>query len=191
MVRTWKTIPSSDNAGLLAGIDPSFRRVGLSFWDGQCLFLDRIDRSERTEEEEMNKSFASLFVEAVSVTRFIVNHAFIQRANICVVEQPPPVGSFAGGMGILISILLSALIPYKVVYLTPPAVGRNLFSNGHWKKSDSVDVAKKLKAVSRHSRVSGDEGDALVMLVPFLPNDVREFLGVKKLVPYTRVEVMK
>lgn len=174
----------------LLGIDPSYKRVGLCLWSGTGFKTARIDRKDRGYTGPLEKTFAALFLEAVSITNHIIASPLLREGiSAVVIEQPPPIGAFAGGMHSLTSFLVRTFLNPSLncrLFLAPPGVGRNLFSNGNWKKSDSVNVLKKVMGIELVTRASGDEGDALVMIIPFLKR-FHSMLGLKKLVPYTEI----
>ena len=133
---------SLNSSDRLIGIDPSYRRTGICYWKvGSSPSFARIEYNDL-----YIKDFHHTYLLAQQQTNLILNHVKDYRPTVIVVEHPPPVGQFAGGMYLIVAILLSKLSDYTV-YLAPQQVGRTLFKDGRWKKSKSVDVAKKFNGL--------------------------------------------
>lgn len=89
-------------------------------------------------------------------------------------------------MSMLVALILDMVVTLvPTVYLSPPAVGRYIFKKQTWKKRDSKLFARRFAGMSR---ITDDEADAFVMLVPFFEPDQQDRMGVARYYEYEEVE---
>ncbi len=152
------------------GIDPSFRRTGVCIYDHQrheCRFL-RVE----AYPAGVPKSFIGTYKAAHETSSQIMRSIQNYKNFDVVLEFPPPTSAYSAGMYTLVSTILYDLLSMDVeVKLAHPGIGRYLWKQ-KWKKSDSVRVAQPYFV--QKGRLSGDEADAFVMLLPQVPRLFQE-----------------
>lgn len=170
--------------GGLLGIDPSYTRTGLCYFDGSGFSFSRVDFTEPLE-----KTFFGLYSRSSEIICRVIADASskTELSDLrIVVEYPPPVSQFSAGMWMLVSTIVREISPLVAeVHLAPPAVGRNIFRNGNWRKSDSVLKARPF--FDQKGRLSADEADAFIMIIPLLPREHRASLQIVRDVEYKRL----
>lgn len=177
-----KTRPAEKGDSLgdrLLAVDPSYRKTGICVYTGARFHFRKIQIREK-----FDKSFEDVFWisywQAVQIQEMAENF----KADRVVVEYPPPFRMWAGPMYMLVTQIIRNLMPLFPVLLSPPAVGRQIF-HGKWKKTDSRDLARRYHA---DEKISEDQADAFVMLLPLLPKEIRRACGVQKSVIYKSLE---
>ena len=176
--KTDQSTPQSSSQAVkadLLGIDPSYRRTGICLRTDSGFVFHKIEFTG-----VLHKNFIGLHYVAEEIAQRIgalINH---YRPTLTVIEEPPPRSSFSGGMYLLVSHIAFELLKWDPmrIHISTPAVGRAIFKNKKWSKGDSVRVASPYS--EKEGRLTGDEGDAFVMLIPFLAEETQKAIGVKR-----------
>lgn len=162
-------------------IDPSFRKTGICETSGSGFLFSRL-----TTPDVLDKSFLGILRSSEQMARRVLDHYRAGDYKRVVLEYPPPVSQFSGGMYLLCGSIVNLLSEYTDVELSPPAVSRTLFKVRKWAKSLSVQKAKPY--FDQKGRLSSDEADAFMMLLPFMSVKFQQNLGVVRAVTYQVLE---
>lgn len=170
----------SSQADIL-GIDPSYRRTGLCLRTESGFVFERIDY-----DGQLVKDFRNLYSRTLHVAAGVRSIIDKYRPTTVVLESPPPVGQFAGGMYLICGIVAHTLKDYDPlrILIAQPQMGRVLYKNKKWRKSDSVQIAHLITG----KKVSGDEADALIMLLPILPPSIQQKAEILRTYEYKELE---
>lgn len=177
-IRTSTNLPSSNNR--ILSIDPSFKRTGLFLYNGECQF------SRIKGPEKLDPVFPSLVKLSFTISHLIKKIYDNYQPEVVIMEYPPPVGQFVAGMWML-TYSVATVIAADRLFLSPPAVGRVLYRTRNWSKSNSVAVASRF--FKGHRRLCGDEGDAFVMALPFLPYSIQQESEIVRTYDYDTIRI--
>lgn len=153
----------------LVGIDPSFKRTGISILVDKDIYIDRYGDSFD------DKSVVSIFNESVlrvcNIIDIIKGHV---KGDVKVISEcPPPRGSYSPGLYGLDFLLYDSLIPIsKEVNVLYPNYLSHVHGTRRYKKSDSLNLSKSIIDVLKNNgyslhinhRLSHDESEAFIFL---------------------------
>lgn len=156
---------------VLAGIDPSYSRTGISIYTGDAIVITNLSQSNKG----MKKTFSNVWNSANDLSSRIVKLLLSYNVNGVISEVPPPQGCYSPGLWCLDSLIFAKLRNrVDTLYgLSPTYIG-HVHGTRKYKKSWSVDVANEIintlsmKVDIKTGRLNHDESESFIFLCRLL-----------------------
>lgn len=161
---------------LLVGIDPSFRRTGVSFWLRDRIVVDSVSFKD---EGPIDKRFQGIYEEVKRRTDSILQkiEGYCDRSYKVVSEEPFPGGEFSSGLWALDTMLFNKIenrehcmeiVNLNTTYLS------YIHQKKKYTKTESVELAKRwmgllkengMEIELKEKRLSNDACESFIFLM--------------------------
>jgi len=174
------------------GIDPSFRRTGITIIDNAKVTI--CDVKMKLPEKKTFEAMYDCTMDIIQeVTAQTVSHTNSPETMIAI-EIPPPLGQFASGLWMLDSLLIFALQHhgYPEIQTFPPNKIKSLHGSRKATKTDSVKLVEEILNLNQdfevfiEGRLNHDQAESAmfaIMIHNAIPTNELKFVLPKRLDP--------
>lgn len=164
-------------------IDPSYSRTGVCLQQGESVFPYSVWKGKEFPETEgtlfssisvdAGKSFPDAFQDASKQSNQLIELCSVggktHELDKIIIEYPPPIGRWTGGLYLLDAILIKDLLAFFAgefteVFLIPPnAINSYFFQKKKVSKTEIVEYVKE-KFNLQTLKINHDEASALLLI---------------------------
>ena len=150
---------------MLCGLDPSFKRTGISIYTGDTIVI-----TSYKVDLEKEKTFQNVWKEACEIATKVTEKISEYRVSQVISEVPPPRGEYSPGLWCLDSLIMDRLFRASIdkIYTIGPQYIGHVHGKRGYSKTESVELAKniisRLNLKVEVGRINHDEAESFILL---------------------------